>query len=225
MGGSAGYKGGQVIGKRFAIEGIKKSPEFRRWRISHYKPVFPILGGFMQNEEWEKIQRNLECPISLRWMEEPVYKEDNRYYEKSMLERHLKIWEANWTPEKLRLLSAERRIEVRNSRSAFRTCDISSEYNVDLNHYDTVFDRLKMNYNNKVAEYQRIEAQIQSLSRPYSREVSVIVNFYSKTKEEREDIIDGMVDKVRNNSTLSRQEKRKLQELLELANEPPTLLR
>lgn len=189
------------------------------WKNPQYQAVFPVLGQFMQTDTWEEIKEKLECSITQDWMNEPlIHTQDGRCYKRAAIAEHVRRWDEKWTPRALEMLSEE-------MKSPFKVCNIDlSKLKVDTKHYDEIFKDLKFNYNTKIAYHQRIMEQVKVLPRPYTREVNAIVNFYSRTEQERANVVLSMITQMTMSPVLSNDEKLECMGWLMEAHKLPSIL-
>ena len=227
VGGVAGGVGGWHLAKACATSRVRaslertleNSVEFRLWKNEQYKEVFPLLARALPQNALEVHQSSLECPINLEWMQEPVITEDDHVYEKSAIEAHLQQWAATWSAERLNQLTPQEQENALRLRSPLRICEINVLTQRD-DYYDRIFKELKDHYN---AQVRHVLENIAVLEQPISEEVQEIVDFYSKTEEERSDVVMQMNIAVMR-KRLRHQEKVQILSLLDAALEPPILL-
>lgn len=224
------YAGGR-IGHRRAIKNETNSSEYILWRNEKFETIiFPALSRYVDPNKWSTVQ--LECPITLDWMMEPVRAEDGHIYEKSAILAHLAAWEErqrqmeeNRRGFALEPLSPQELQEVLQTRSPLRNGNITVGGLRELpDYYKEIFRKLECNYNTKVSEQQSIAAQVKDLPQPFPEEVAKVVRWYSMTQRERNLIEDEMRPSLLRSTELSDEEVEGAREFLNAAAKLPKVI-
>jgi len=223
VGGGVGYytecRIGLNRGLEQAAETVTRRPEYKHWKTEKYRVILPALMRSMTREEREPF--NLECPMTLDFMEDPVRARDGRYYEGEMIREHLKKWDRDYPPERLAQLTEGERRQVFLLTSPLRSAKIDAAHlESHPEYYDLLYDRMKAIYNGKIRE---LHLSIQGLV-PVRPEMAPIVRFCQRPLGSRIRLIRDMEDVVLE-SGISDAEQQEITDLFaEARAHPPALL-
>jgi hypothetical protein len=157
---AAADKGGLVAANR-EIATLTHSREARQWTHNRLKmDIYPPLMQYLTTARANEVQqRDLICPLSLDWMDEPVLAGDLHTYERTKILDHLDAWDRRYPAERLAAFSQEQRDAAYLLRSPFRICNIKiAEFKPAEAYHQTLFPFLINNYNESVILQREIVA-------------------------------------------------------------------
>ena len=198
IGGGGGYYAGSKIGLKIgrarAEATVTQDPRYRNWKTDKYRVALPALIRSMTIQEREPF--DLECPITLQFMEHPVFATDGHYYEAESVRELLR----------------------RHKPSPFRAGRIHAV--LRPKYYDELYPRMKAIYNGKIGE---LHLSLQGHA-PVRSEVEPIVRFYQRPLGARIRLIRDTEDVVLE-SGIPEAEQQEITDLFaEARAHPPSLL-
>jgi hypothetical protein len=183
---AAGGLAGGAIAKGLGIRKITSSEECVQWidRRCH-EVAIPALMQFMSPEKRARVE--LDCPITMDRMQDPVEAPDHRVYERSEIVRHLEMKGTSpFTGDRMSIWSLSRK----------------------PGYYTDILNRLRQNYNAMVSRRERIIAEWQDRDQDLemvssfqvegvkAEEASQVVRFHSMAVSERREVADEMASAV-----------------------------